>query len=156
MRYTLLNPVFPEWGLPALGSGTCKPLLELIKIIVFQKTAWPRKSEVTRVASFFGFICILLLDINNSSNSLKFMTVNLTKESSPTEKSWPVIPLFHIKLLYCILDSSLNRRYVLIIHKIHLYKNLGRWEIKTNNFSRMTDMKNHYTSYRLLLERNSG
>lgn len=130
MRYSLLNPVLPGWGLPAFGSGTCKPLLELIKIIVFQKTAWPRKSEVTRVASFFGFICILLLDINNSSNNLKFMTVYLTKESSPTEKNWLVIFfLFHIKLLYCILDSSLNRSYVLIIH-IMFVKQFGIIEDK--------------------------
>ena len=46
-------------SLCALDSGTSKSLFELIKIIVFPKTALQRKSEVTKVASFF-FISILL------------------------------------------------------------------------------------------------
>lgn len=75
LKCTLLNPRCSHGALPALGSGTCKPLFELIKIIVFLKTAWPRKREVTRVGSFFGFICRVLVEIIYSSNNLKFMTL---------------------------------------------------------------------------------
>lgn len=82
LEYRLLPPQHSQNSLPASGSDTCKPLFELIKIIVFPKTAWPRKSEVPRVASSFQFICIMLLDINYSSNNLKFMTLNFSKERS--------------------------------------------------------------------------
>lgn len=53
LNHTQLDPQCSQDSLPALHSGTCKALFELIKIIVFPKSAWPRKSKVSRAASFF-------------------------------------------------------------------------------------------------------